>query len=110
MFVCSLFFQGPQIIVDDGGDATLMIHRGYYAEDKPEILDDDEGNEELKIVNKILKKLAEEKPGIWHKIVPEIKGVSEETTTGVARLYRWAKEGKLLFPAINVNDSVTKSK
>jgi adenosylhomocysteinase len=102
--------QGPQIIVDDGGDATLMIHRGYFAEDNPALLDDDEGSEEIAIVNKILKRVQAEKPRIWHKIVPEIKGVSEETTTGVHRLYEMMKQGKLLFPAINVNDSVTKSK
>mmetsp|Transcript_24493 Transcript_24493/g.68666 ORF Transcript_24493/g.68666 Transcript_24493/m.68666 type:complete len:472 (+) Transcript_24493:111-1526(+) len=102
--------QGPTLIVDDGGDATLMIHRGYDAEDDPSILDEPTDNEELKIVNKILKRVLKEKPGIWHKIVPEIKGVSEETTTGVHRLYQMMRDGKLLFPAINVNDSVTKSK
>jgi len=101
---------GPQLIVDDGGDATLLIHRGYQAEDDPSILDNDEGNAELKIVNSILKRLQKERPGWWHKIVPDIKGVSEETTTGVHRLYQMMKEGKLLFPALNVNDSVTKSK
>src|SRR3989338_5656579 len=74
------------------------------------IVDDDEGLAELSIVNKLLKEVAAAHPGIWHKIVPQIKGVSEETTTGVGRLYRWMKEGKLMFPAINVNDSVTKSK
>ncbi len=79
-----------------------MIHRGYYAEDDPTILDDDEGSEELAIVNKILKRLQKEKPGLWHKIVPGIKGVSEETTTGVHRLYEMMKAGKLLFPALNV--------
>jgi len=102
--------QGPQLIVDDGGDATLLLHRGYEAEKNPSILDNDEGNEELKIVNQLLKKIAKEHPGYWHKIVPSVKGVSEETTTGVHRLYTMMKEGKLLFPAINVNDSVTKSK
>jgi adenosylhomocysteinase len=102
--------MGPQLIVDDGGDATLMVHRGFYAEDNPSILDDDEGSEELAIVNKLLKRIQKEKPGYWHKIVPELKGVSEETTTGVHRLYEMMKEGKLLFPALNVNDSVTKSK
>jgi len=101
---------GPQLIVDDGGDATLMIHRGFAAEDNPSILDNDEGSEELAIVNKLLKKLQKEKPGYWHKIVPDIIGVSEETTTGVHRLYQMMKNGELLFPAINVNDSVTKSK
>jgi len=102
--------KGPQMIVDDGGDATLLIHRGYYAEDDASILDDDEGSEELEIVNKLLKKILKESHGIFHRWVPEIKGVSEETTTGVHRLYERHKAGKLLFPAINVNDSVTKSK
>lgn len=102
--------QGPQLIVDDGGDATLLIHRGYAAEDDPKILEDDEGLEELKIVNNLLKKVLKSKPGIWHKLVKDIKGVSEETTTGVHRLYEMMKQGKLLFPALNVNDSVTKSK
>jgi len=108
-----LFFgpeQGPQIIVDDGGDATLLIHRGYKAEDDPSILNEDNGNAELAVVNKLLKKVQQDYPGFWHKIVPEIRGVSEETTTGVHRLYQMMKEGSLLFPAINVNDSVTKSK
>jgi adenosylhomocysteinase len=102
--------QGPQLIVDDGGDATLLIHRGYQAEEDPSILDEDEGNEELAIVNTLLKKVQAQKPGFWHRIVPEIRGVSEETTTGVHRLYDMMKAGKLLFPALNVNDSVTKSK
>jgi adenosylhomocysteinase len=103
--------KGPQMIVDDGGDATLLIHRGYYAEDDPKILDDDEGNAELACVNKLLKRIVAEKgKDYWHKTVPDIKGVSEETTTGVHRLYEMMQEGKLLFPAINVNDSVTKSK
>jgi adenosylhomocysteinase len=87
-----------------------LIHRGYEAEKNPAILDNDEGNEELAIVNKLLKRIAKERPGYWHKTVPAIRGVSEETTTGVHRLYTMMKEGKLLFPAINVNDSVTKSK
>jgi adenosylhomocysteinase len=101
---------GPQLIVDDGGDATLLIHRGYDAENDASILDNDEGSAELKIVNQLLKRILKEKPGFWHKIVPQIKGVSEETTTGVHRLYVRMREGRLLFPAINVNDSVTKSK
>jgi len=101
---------GPQLIVDDGGDATLMIHRGYNAENDPSILDNDENNEELAIVNKLLKRIQKEHPGYWHKIVPDIKGVSEETTTGVMRLKQMFQQGKLLFPALNVNDSVTKSK
>lgn len=102
--------QGPELIVDDGGDATLLVHRGFAAEKDPSILEDDEGNEELAIVNKLIKRILKEEPGFFSKIVPQIKGVSEETTTGVHRLYRMMKEGKLLFPAINVNDSVTKSK
>jgi len=102
--------KGPQLIVDDGGDATLLIHRGFAAEDDASILDKDDGNEELKIVNTLLKRIQKEMPGFWHKVVGDIKGVSEETTTGVHRLYDMMKQGKLLFPAINVNDSVTKSK
>jgi adenosylhomocysteinase len=102
--------QGPTLIVDDGGDATLLIHRGYEAETNASILDNDEGNEELAIINKLIKRILKEKPGWFHKIVPQIKGVSEETTTGVHRLYTMMKQGKLLFPAINVNDSCTKSK
>jgi adenosylhomocysteinase len=107
-------FWGPnqscQLLVDDGGDATLLLHRGFAAEDDPSILDVDEGNEELAVVNLLLKRIQKENPGFWHKAVPECKGVSEETTTGVHRLYDMLRDGKLLFPAINVNDSVTKSK
>lgn len=102
--------QGPNMIVDDGGDATLLIHRGYAAEDDASILEDDEGSAELACVNNILKRVLKEHPGYFHKLVKDFKGVSEETTTGVHRLYQMMKAGKLLFPAINVNDSVTKSK
>jgi len=102
--------EGPELIVDDGGDLTLLIHRGYEAETNASILDDDNNNEELAIINKLIKKILKEHPGYFHKIVPAIKGVSEETTTGVKRLYQMHAQGKLLFPAINVNDSVTKSK
>jgi adenosylhomocysteinase len=108
--VCYPGDLGPESIVDDGGDATLLIHRGFAAENDPSILDKDGGNAELAIVNKLLKRILKEKPGYFHKIVPEIRGVSEETTTGVHRLYQMLKDGQLLFPAINVNDSVTKSK
>jgi len=101
---------GPQLIVDDGGDLTLLVHRGYEAENDASILDNDQNNEELAIVNRLLKRILREHPGYFHQIVKEIKGVSEETTTGVHRLYEMLREGKLLFPAINVNDSVTKSK
>jgi adenosylhomocysteinase len=101
---------GPQLIVDDGGDATLLLHRGFAAEKDASILDNDEDNEELAIINKLLKKILAEHKGYFHKTVPQCKGVSEETTTGVKRLYEMMKQGQLLFPAINVNDSVTKSK
>ena len=101
---------GPTLIVDDGGDATLLIHRGYAAEEDASILE--EGNEvfEMSVINSLLKRQLEKDPTFWHRMVPNIKGVSEETTTGVHRLYQMAEAGKLLFPAINVNDSVTKSK
>lgn len=102
--------QGPTLIVDDGGDATLMVHRGYVAEKDPSVLDlPAEGEDEVRL-NALLKKILAEDPGRWSRVAPAIKGVSEETTTGVHRLYQMQEEGKLLFPAINVNDSVTKSK
>jgi len=102
--------SGPNLIVDDGGDVTLMIHRGFEAENNPEILDlPAEGIDEIEL-NKLLKQILRENPNRWHSVVKNIKGVSEETTTGVHRLYQIEEEGKLLFPAINVNDSVTKSK
>jgi len=101
---------GPQLVVDDGGDATLLIHRGYYAENDPSILEEPTDNEELKIINQLLKNELKKDNQKWHKIVKEVKGVSEETTTGVHRLYQMMEKGELLFPAINVNDSVTKSK
>ncbi|MBT3382826.1 MAG: adenosylhomocysteinase [Prolixibacteraceae bacterium] len=101
---------GPNLIVDDGGDATLMVHRGYDAEKDPSILDvESEGEDEIEL-NKILKEIWGETPSRWQKVAANLKGVSEETTTGVHRLYQMKDEGKLLFPAINVNDSVTKSK
>jgi len=102
--------QGPNLLVDDGGDATLMVHKGYEAENNPAVLDvkvDAKDEEELHL---ILKETLKEDGQIWHKMVKEIKGVSEETTTGVHRLYQMMSEKKLLFPAFNVNDSVTKSK
>ncbi len=101
---------GPQLIVDDGGDATLLIHRGYKAENDSTILDEPTDNEELKIINKLLKEGLQKDNQRWHKAVKEWKGVSEETTTGVHRLYQMVERGELLVPAINVNDSVTKSK
>lgn len=108
-----LFFGdnlGPQLIVDDGGDATLLIHRGYEAEKNPSILEEGNDNAEMAEVNKILKRALKEHKGWFAKIVPELKGVSEETTTGVHRLVQRHQKGELLFPGINVNDSVTKSK
>ena len=102
--------KGPNLVVDDGGDATLIIHRGYAAEDDASILDEPTDNRELQIINKLLKDVLKEDGQFWHNVVKEWQGVSEETTTGVHRLYHMAKEGKLLVPAINVNDSVTKSK
>ncbi len=102
--------KGPQLIVDDGGDATLLIHRGYQGEDDPSILTEPTDNKELRIINKLLQEVQGVAPRHWHGVVAEWKGVSEETTTGVHRLYQMAERGELLVPAINVNDSVTKSK
>jgi len=102
--------EGPQMIVDDGGDATLLIHKGYEAENDAAILDVVAGSEEEGEILNLLKKTLAEKPNKWHKITEKWKGVSEETTTGVNRLYHMMEEGTLLVPAINVNDSVTKSK
>jgi len=102
--------NGPTLIVDDGGDATLMIHRGYAAENNPVILDAPVGGSDEAELNKLLKEILAGEPQRWHRVAREIKGVSEETTTGVHRLYQMKESGELLFPAINVNDSVTKSK
>jgi adenosylhomocysteinase len=102
--------KGPELIVDDGGDATLIVHRGYAAEDNPAILDEPTDNKELQVVNRVLKQRLAEDPQFWHRTVADWKGVSEETTTGVHRLAQMMEAGELLVPAINVNDSVTKSK
>ncbi len=102
--------KGPNMIVDDGGDATLMIHMGYAAEDDPSLLDAPAHAEDEIELLALLKQVLAEKPGLWHAIAKEVRGVSEETTTGVHRLYQMMEQGKLLFPAFNVNDSVTKSK
>ena len=102
--------KGPQLIVDDGGDATMMIHIGLNAEKDPKILDKKAGSKEEGIFLAQLKKILAENPKRWHDTVAEWKGVSEETTTGVHRLYQMMEKGELLVPAINVNDSVTKSK
>jgi adenosylhomocysteinase len=102
--------KGPNLIVDDGGDATMMIHRGFEAENNPSILDMPAETSDEKELNNILKEILSSDPQRWHRQAPHIKGVSEETTTGVHRLYQMLEQGKLLFPAFNVNDSVTKSK
>jgi len=102
--------KGPNVIVDDGGDATMMIHVGYDAEKDASFLDKEVSAEDEKQLYAILKNVLKEDNSIWSRMVPEIRGVSEETTTGVHRLYQMMEEGKLLFPAFNVNDSVTKSK
>ncbi len=102
--------KGPNLIVDDGGDATLMIILGYKIENTPEMLDKTPGNAEEKALYQQLKDVFAEDKQRWHNVAAEMKGVSEETTTGVHRLYQMMEKGELLFPAINVNDSVTKSK
>lgn len=102
--------RGPTLIVDDGGDATLMAHLGYRAEEDPALLDTPSGSEDERALKAKLKAVQAASPRFWHTIVREIVGVSEETTTGVRRLLRMEENGELLFPAINVNDSVTKSK
>ncbi len=102
--------KGPTIIVDDGGDATLLVHKGYHGENNPALFDAQASNTEEKVVLQLLKSTHKESPDKWHNMVKEIRGVSEETTTGVHRLYQMMEKGELLFPAINVNDSVTKSK
>jgi adenosylhomocysteinase len=101
---------GPQLVIDDGGDVTLLIHKGYELENGSDWVNTPSGSHEEQVIKNLLKKVAVEMPGVWTKIVAEWKGVSEETTTGVHRLYKMQQEGKLLVPAINVNDSVTKSK
>lgn len=102
--------QGPNLIVDDGGDATLLIHLGYKAENDASILNKKPENKEEGIILDLLKKTLAEDNQKWHRMAKDIKGVSEETTTGVHRLYQMMEKKELLFPAINVNDSVTKSK
>jgi len=102
--------KGPTVIVDDGGDATMMIHIGVQAEKNVSVLDKKtDGEDEQELFN-ILKKILKDDNSIWSRMTPEIRGVSEETTTGVHRLYQMLEDGNLLFPAFNVNDSVTKSK
>ncbi|MBM3859226.1 MAG: adenosylhomocysteinase [Verrucomicrobia bacterium] len=101
---------GPQLIVDDGGDATLLIHKGYELENGDNWVNTASASHEEQVIKNLLKRVLKERPGFWHTVVKDWKGVSEETTTGVHRLYQMLEAGKLLVPAINVNDSVTKSK
>ena len=102
--------KGPHLIVDDGGDATLLIHKGFAAEKNPTLLEEAGANAEEQVIINLLRDTYVENPKKWHGVVADWKGVSEETTTGVHRLYQMLEKGELLIPAINVNDSVTKSK
>lgn len=108
--LCHRDGKGPQLIVDDGGDATLLMHRGYEMEQGDDWVNTPSESAEEQALKDLLRRIGEEQPGVFHRWVPEVAGVSEETTTGVHRLCRMEKEGRLLFPAVNVNDSVTKSK
>ncbi len=101
---------GPELVVDDGGDVTLLIHKGYELENGSDWVNTKSGSHEEQVIKNLLKRVAKERPGFWHTVVKSWKGVSEETTTGVHRLAQMHAAGKLLVPAINVNDSVTKSK
>src|SRR3954471_17854360 len=102
--------KGPELVVDDGGDVTLLIHKGYELENGSDWVNTPSGSHEEDVIKDLLKKVYAEDPQRWHKLVSDWRGVSEETTTGVHRLYKMHEAGKLLVPAINVNDSVTKSK
>jgi len=102
--------KGPQLVVDDGGDATLLLHKGYEMEQGENWVNTPSDNHEVAVVKNLLKKCTKERPGWFTQAAKDWKGVSEETTTGVHRLYQMLEAGKLLVPAINVNDSVTKSK
>jgi len=102
--------KGPQLVVDDGGDVTLLIHKGYELEEGSDWVNTPSASHEEKVIKDLLKKIHQEDPKRWHNVAKEWRGVSEETTTGVHRLYKMQEQGKLLVPAINVNDSVTKSK
>jgi len=103
-------YLGPQLVVDDGGDVTLLIHKGFELENGSKWVDEAASSHEEQVIKNLLKRVAVERPGYWHTVVRDWKGVSEETTTGVHRLYQMVEAGNLLVPAINVNDSVTKSK
>ncbi len=108
--LCHKGGKGPELVVDDGGDVTLLIHKGYELEEGDGWVNTPSGNHEEQVIKDLLKKVHAEDPQHWHKVAKEWRGVSEETTTGVHRLYKMMEQGKLLVPAINVNDSVTKSK
>src|SRR5580692_7823531 len=101
---------GPELVVDDGGDVTLLIHKGYELEQGDNWVNSPSSNHEVTVIKNLLKRVHKSDPHFWRNIVKDWKGVSEETTTGVHRLYQMKEAGKLLVPAINVNDSVTKSK
>jgi adenosylhomocysteinase len=102
--------KGPELVVDDGGDVTLLIHKGYELEEGSDWVNTPSHSKEEQVIKDLLKEIQRENPFRWHELVKEWRGVSEETTTGVHRLYQMLEHGKLLVPAINVNDSVTKSK
>jgi adenosylhomocysteinase len=102
--------KGPELVIDDGGDVTLLIHKGYELEHGSDWVNTPSGSHEEQVIKNLLKRCAKERPGFWTNVVKDWRGVSEETTTGVHRLYQMVETGKLLIPAINVNDSVTKSK
>jgi len=102
--------KGPELVVDDGGDVTLLIHKGYELEEGDDWVNTPSGNHEEQVIKDLLKRVYAEDPKHWHNVAKAWRGVSEETTTGVHRLYKMKEQGKLLVPAINVNDSVTKSK
>ena len=102
--------KGPELVVDDGGDVTLLIHKGYQLEEGDDWVNTPSGSHEEKVIKDLLKEIHAENPYRWHELVKDWRGVSEETTTGVHRLYKLQEAGKLLVPAFNVNDSVTKSK
>lgn len=102
--------KGPELVVDDGGDVTLLIHKGFELENGSDWVNTPSGSHEEQVIKNLLKRVAKERPGFWTTVVKDWRGVSEETTTGVHRLYQMLEAGKLLVPAINVNDSVTKSK
>jgi adenosylhomocysteinase len=108
--ICHPGGKGPQLVVDDGGDVTLLIHKGYELEEGSDWVNSPSDSHEEKVIKDLLKEVYAANPTRWHDLVQEWRGVSEETTTGVHRLYKMQKDGKLLVPAINVNDSVTKSK